>query len=111
MSKLEKIGARRPWGRDVALRGSTPRRKSGNSDDARQRLLDGFTIFYALDDVIGIVRDAGEPPRIVFDRAHEIQVRAAHVLHRADRRGDVDRILRLVEDNSYRGQNGPRPGH
>ena len=103
-SEVEQLRAGRSWSREITLRGSPPRREAGDADTALQRLLDGVAIGDALDDVARVVGNSLETPRVVFDRTDEVEIPAAHVLHRANRRCDVDGILRLVQHHPYRGE-------
>ena len=103
--EAEQLGAGRAGRRDFALGSSPPGSEAGDAHAPFQRLLDRLAVPDALDDVAGVVRDSLEAPGIVFHRADEVQVAAPHVLHRANGRGDVDGVLRLVEDDSNRGKN------
>ena len=104
-SEIQKINARISWCRDVTLGGPSPRREPRDAGAPSESVLDGIAVCNALDDIRGSVRDTFESPGIVRDRAYQVQTRASHILHRADSRRDVDRILRLVQDDSYSGEN------
>jgi len=94
----------------VALRRSPPRGESRNSDHSVERLLDRVALSDARDDVARVVGYALEPPGVVFHGADEVEVGASHVLHRANRRRDVDRILWLIEHNTHCRENRPASG-
>src|ERR1700674_4067502 len=106
--KVEQLHASGSWSGHVAFRGSPSGSESRNPDTAVERFLDRVAVLDALDDVAGVVGDTFQPPGVVFHRADQVQIGHAHVLHRAYRRGNVDRVLRLVENDAHRRQDRDR---
>src|SRR6266516_4349924 len=94
----------RSWCDQIALGCPTPGCKASDSDGAFQRLFECLTVLDSLNDVSSVVSDSFEPPRIVFDRANEIEIGTSHVLHRANRGSDVHGVLRLVKNHPHRRQ-------
>jgi len=62
-----------------------------------QGFLERVKAAHSREHVLGLVRDALDPVRLVLARAHEAQIAHAEVLHAANHVRDVDEILRLVQ--------------
>src|SRR3954467_6151846 len=99
--KIEQLSAGLSRCRDISLRGATTCGEAGSSHYSLEGFVDRVTVFYAIDDVVGAVRNPRKSPWIVLDRSHEVEIRKPHVLHGADRSRDVHRVLRLVQDHTY----------
>ena len=88
---------------EAQLRRATARREADDADAVGDRGVERVEVLDALDEVHRSVGDSLEAHRRRTRRGESSRMRAdAHVLHRADGRGDVDRVLRLVEHDHDR---------
>src|SRR6185503_3918316 len=98
LGERQKVCSRLTWRHDVSLGGASASGESRDSHDTLERFLDILAASDSLNDIVGAVSDTSQAPRIVFHGPHQIQIRAAHVLHRANGCSDVYGILGLVEN-------------
>src|SRR5918992_1378133 len=85
---------------DPTLRGALPGSVRCDTHAPFERLLDRITVANRGYEVLAIVCDKADSRSIVLRRPNERQRLKAHVLHRTHDRRDVDRILRLVQDDA-----------
>src|SRR6266850_88615 len=83
----------------IALCRAPPRRQPNDVYAVGERFLERRERTDARDHVLRLMRDPFDAVRIVFARIHEPQVAQAEVFHPAHDVGDVDQILRLVQDD------------
>jgi hypothetical protein len=106
------LGVRQQVGCGLARRhgrplgGPAPAREAGHAHAVRERGFERVVVLDPGDEVARLVRHHLDLIRLVRDRPHEPQGARAHVLHGADRRRDVDGILRLVQDDANLVENG-----
>src|SRR5258705_427884 len=83
----------------IPLRGPPARREPDDVHAVRQRLRERGVGADARKHILRLVRDSLHPVGLVLARIHEPEVAHAKVLHPAYDVGDVDEVLRLVQDD------------
>src|SRR5881397_83926 len=93
----QNLGGRFPRALQIALRRAASRREPHDVYAVEQRVLQAIEPGDARQHVLRLVRDAFDPIRVVFARAHQPELVKPEILERPHHMGDVDEVLGLVE--------------
>src|SRR5206468_12141374 len=81
----------------VAFGSAPPGREADDMNAVRERAREIVEELHPRKDILGLVRDALDPVRVVLPRRHEAQIRETEILHGPHHVRDVDELLGLVQ--------------
>jgi hypothetical protein len=95
----EKVGGALRCIEQLALCRAPSRSEPRNTNTIPNRGFEIVVMLDRFDQFVRVMRDPDEAIAIICNRPHEPERVNPHVLHRANRRADIDGILRFVEND------------